>query len=151
MTLITERIESVARGQEILGRVFEELLAESPLRTDDHFSKEMLAAIFSFIETMSKEKTCRTHTQWRNRIASDANIDSYIDNYLLPFLARNGSVSDRSPDARLSLKRRIRALIPPTQTTGTRNTRSRFPFADISPIRPTISLAMYIRSALEFR
>jgi hypothetical protein len=31
-----------------------------------------------------------TYQRWRNWINSDSNIDSYIDNYLIPFLARYG-------------------------------------------------------------
>ena len=37
------------------------------------------------------KETNAYHRRWRNWIASDQNIDSYVDTYLVPFLARYGS------------------------------------------------------------
>ncbi|MBN1648892.1 MAG: hypothetical protein JW874_12730 [Spirochaetales bacterium] len=37
------------------------------------------------------ESSYSTYQRWRNWISSDANIDSYIDNYLVPFLERYGN------------------------------------------------------------
>lgn len=48
----------------------------------------IMASLISF-DHFSSSYT--TYQQWRNWINSDANIDSYIDNYLIPFINRYGT------------------------------------------------------------
>jgi hypothetical protein len=61
---------------------------------DDFFAKAQSHGVYIMATLMSFDhfkNTYTTYQSWRNWINSDANIDSYITNYLIPFVTRYGS------------------------------------------------------------
>ena len=58
---------------------------------DDYFSKANANGVYVMATLISFDhfkNTYTTYQRWRNWINSDANIDSYINNYLIPFVNR---------------------------------------------------------------
>jgi hypothetical protein len=61
---------------------------------DDMFAKAQARGIYIMATLISFDhfkNTYTTYNNWRNWINSDANIDSYITNYINPFLTRYGN------------------------------------------------------------